>query len=104
MKYAALEEHKEKLSSSLIRYLDESVQSDDQKITVLVHRENDMDAETASSLERDIEVSGAKIIDRLEFIKTDIMHITPEKLSEIVKNPGVKSVSIERNFYALMDD
>lgn len=103
MKYAGLEEYKKKLSSSLIRHLDENVQSGDQLITVLVRREDDIDAETTSSLEQDIELSGAKVIDRIEFINTDVVHITPEKLSEIVKNPGVKSVSIERNYYALMD-
>ncbi|SPY16114.1 peptidase S8/S53 subtilisin kexin sedolisin [Paenibacillus polymyxa] len=93
------EESKEKLSPNTIKQLDD-LRSEDQIVTVLIKKEKVMGM---SALNSEFEEAGAKVIDRFDKINTDVVQVKASKLKDIIKNPAVKSVAMEKTYHQLLD-
>ncbi|MCK6075359.1 S8 family peptidase [Paenibacillus silvae] len=90
---------KDKLSPHAIKQLDD-LRSEDQIVTVLIKKEKVIGI---SALDSEFEEAGAKVIDRFEKIDTDVVQIQASKLKELLKNPAVKSVAMEKTYHQLLD-
>ncbi|MCY8916785.1 S8 family peptidase [Bacillus atrophaeus] len=95
------EEGKQKLSSHLVKHLEEGIRSEEQTITVLIEREDVVG--TADALDKEVENKEATIVDRFDSINTDVVQVKAKELNDIIKNPAVKSVAIEQKYHLLLD-
>ncbi|MEC0695552.1 S8 family peptidase [Bacillus atrophaeus] len=95
------EEGKQKLNSHLVNYLEEGIRSEEQTITVLIEREDVVG--TADALDKEVENKEATIVDRFDSINTDVVQVKAKELNDIIKNPAVKSVTIEQKYHLLLD-
>lgn len=95
------EEGKQKLSSHLLKHLEEGIRSEEQIITVLIKREDVIG--TADALDKEVENKEATIVDRFDSINIDVVQVKAKELNDIIKNPAVKSVTIEQEYYLSLD-
>lgn len=89
------EDNKHKISAMMTEQL-EDLRDEEQIITVFVEKDTNI---STASFNEEVEMAGAKVIERFDAINTDVVQIKASQLKNILKNSGVKSVSMEQTYH-----
>ncbi|MNB95087.1 Serine protease AprX [compost metagenome] len=93
------EDNKHKISAMMTEQL-EDLRDEEQIITVFVEKDTNI---STASFNEEVEMAGAKVIERFDAINTDVVQIKASQLKNILKNSGVKSVSMEQTYHLALD-